>query len=553
MVTLILGLSSCEKDDSFETTSQIEQNTDRISIKTLTYDELKNSSFTKNHISNFTALNNMQGRGSDVGNFEIDTTYAKYIEKPGSIYHSYTYQVLNTVEEGLQNLVFSSRPDGNYDLYLVKYDISETEKSRIARGEKLTLNEDKTIYYLLDEGLEYNPNDTSSRCIRVTMTFTECTGPGEHPGGYEEDGTPCEAHNVNSETITSCSGASGTGGSGGPGDGGNNTGSPSNNYGAGGSSSNNNNNDIETTPTISIERQRRLHFLEELSPEERTCFQNNLNSEQTGAIYNFLESLDDPYDIMGLSFAPEKIAFAKEAIKAKCENSDAEVDFEDRIINELVGKEKCLDEHLKESGNNFVQDLLANFEGDDSEFGINIKSKDQVFYTDENGNTIEVNGKTRYTSTSNIIKIEISTSKVQNNRALQVVRTLLHEYIHADIFRKLNTQPPSNDDLIFRNTYNSFEDNNFEPTPAHETMASLYVNSMKEALKSYHMTVMTGDYNYLSNNGQLDLDNFYEALAWQGLKNHNVEAWQNMPQNQKDEIDQAYQQYIFATTHNCPN
>ncbi|MGO2359014.1 hypothetical protein, partial [Mesonia sp.] len=245
--------------------------------------------------------------------------------------------------------------------------------------------------------------------------------------------------------------------------------------------------------------------------------------------------------------------FGKETIKAKCENSDAEVEFEDRIINELVGKEKCLDEHLKESGNNFVQDLLANFEGDDSEFGIDIKSKDQVFYTDENGNTIEVNGKTRYTSTSNIIKIEISTSKAQNNRALQVVGTLLHEYIHADIFRKLNTQPPSNDDLIFRNTYNSFEDNNFEPTPAHETMASLYVNSMKEALKSYHMTVMTGDYNYLSNNGQLDLDNFYEALAWQGLKNHNVEAWQNMPQNQKDEIDQAYQQYIFATTHNCPN
>lgn len=41
--------------------------------------------------------------------------------------------------------------------------------------------------------------------------------------------------------------------------------------------------------------------------------------------------------------------------------------------------------------------------------------------------------------------------------------------------------------------------------------------------------------------------------AWQGLKNHGVEAWVNMPQNQKDSINQAYQQYIFTTTENCPN
>ncbi|MDQ7918447.1 hypothetical protein RBU60_12785 [Mesonia sp. MT50] len=250
---------------------------------------------------------------------------------------------------------------------------------------------------------------------------------------------------------------------------------------------------------------------------------------------------------------PEQEAFGKEAIKAKCENSDAEVEFEDRIINELVGKEKCLDEHLKESGNNFVQDLLANFEGDDSEFGINIKSKDQVFYTDENGNTLEVSGKTKFTPTNNIIEIEISTSKANNRWALQVVRTLLHEYIHADIFRKLYSENEIIELTNFKNTYNGFEDNNFEPSQDHETMAALYINSLKEALKSYHMTVMTGDYNYLSNNGQLDLNSFYNAIAWQGLKNQDVQAWLNLSQNQKDEIDQAYQQYIFATTHNCPN
>lgn len=66
-------------------------------------------------------------------------------------------------------------------------------------------------------------------------------------------------------------------------------------------------------------------------------------------------------------------------------------------------------------------------------------------------------------------------------------------------------------------------------------------------------TRASGDYNYLFNNGQHDLDAFYKAIAWQGLKNQNVQAWIDLPQNQKDEIDQAYQQYIFATTHNCLN
>ena len=84
-------------------------------------------------------------------------------------------------------------------------------------------------------------------------------------------------------------------------------------------------------------------------------------------------------------------------------------------------------------------------------------------------------------------------------------------------------------------------------------MAELYVNSMKEALKSFHMNVMSGDYNYLSSLTPNNLDAFYEALAWQGLKNHGVQAWINMPQNQKDSINQAYQQYIFTTTNNCPN
>jgi hypothetical protein len=84
-------------------------------------------------------------------------------------------------------------------------------------------------------------------------------------------------------------------------------------------------------------------------------------------------------------------------------------------------------------------------------------------------------------------------------------------------------------------------------------MAELYLNSMKEALKNFHRQAMVGDYNFLSNNGQNNLDDFYEAIAWQGLMNQNVDAWINLSQDRKEEIDDAYQQYIFAATYNCPN
>ncbi len=122
------------------------------------------------------------------------------------------------------------------------------------------------------------------------------------------------------------------------------------------------------------------------------------------------------------------------------------------------------------------------------------------------------------------------------------------------MFRKLNTETPlTQQDLDFYTTYNSFEDTNFQPTAQHETMAELYVDEMTETLKNYHQTVMTGDYDYLSDNGQVSLDDFYEALAWRGLKNHNVQAWIDLPQERRDELGQAYQQYIFSTTANCLN
>ena len=225
---------------------------------------------------------------------------------------------------------------------------------------------------------------------------------------------------------------------------------------------------------------------------------------------------------------------------------------EDQIFNdELTGKEKCLNNHLDKKGNSFVKNILENFEGE-SEFDIKIVSKDKVF--PNNVSTGDgVNGITKYSIGSSLINIEISTSKLSNMPALAAARTLIHEYIHADMYRKLHTKYPTQGDLDFKKTYQEFKNGNFQASPQHESMAELYVNSIKNALQDFHKNVLADDYNYLTDNGTNPLpDSFYESLAWQGLKNHNVQAYIDLPDSKKTELTNALNAHYHSTTKNCP-
>lgn len=234
-------------------------------------------------------------------------------------------------------------------------------------------------------------------------------------------------------------------------------------------------------------------------------------------------------------------------------SNGGQVDFEEQIINTLTGKARCLHDKLNLLNNSKISNILANFEGD-SQFGITITSLPQVYVEDsETGEQYEVNGRTGYTSGSSTIQIQINTNLAASRPALSVVSTIIHEYIHADIFRIVYNGSTLPEDMEFRNVYNSFEDSGFEPTPGHETMALLYIDVLKNALADFHQNVLVGDYNYLTNNGSIALDDFYEALAWQGLKNHDVQAYLDLSQSRKDEIQNALTQYYHSTTSFCPN
>jgi hypothetical protein len=223
--------------------------------------------------------------------------------------------------------------------------------------------------------------------------------------------------------------------------------------------------------------------------------------------------------------------------------------IDEEIINELTGKEKCLNALLDKNGDSFVKNLLANFEGK-SEFNIQIVSKDKVTVLDINGNIKELNGSTTHTPGSTLITIEISTSRTNEHASLEGARTILHEYIHADIFRKLNTASTviGYTAIDFKKTYDEYENH-------HGNIAALYLNSMKEALKEFHKNVLTDDYNnYTNYYGEAPTDAFYEALAWGGLRDNNVKSWADLPAEKKAAIEVLANRVPYLSkTVPCPN
>ena len=197
---------------------------------------------------------------------------------------------------------------------------------------------------------------------------------------------------------------------------------------------------------------------------------------------------------------------------------------------ELTGKEKCLHDLLDKNGNSYIKDLMSKFKGE-SEFDIKIVSKDKVTVIDDNGDIKEVNGTTS-PIINDVITINISTSKANSRSGLDVARTILHEYIHADIRRKMKTISPSDSDKEFRDVFEQYGNEH------HEVMGDLYVNSMRDAMKHFHKNVLTDDYNkYTTYYEEKPSDAFYEALAWRGLKEHDVKAWTDLSSTKKQELE----------------
>ena len=219
---------------------------------------------------------------------------------------------------------------------------------------------------------------------------------------------------------------------------------------------------------------------------------------------------------------------------------DGEVDFEDQIINKLTGRAKCVYEKLK--SNSLIKKTLQEFDGTDTLINLLIEEKD-----------IEEEGVSGETSYDIPIKITLDTPDMNNTPSLWGAYTIIHEAIHADIYRKVfitggllytppNTYTLNGTRADFPTLFDYYD--NYPNNAHHNYMADYYRTAMEKGLKEYATLI-----------GKTYPNQLYKDLAWAGL--HNTKAWDNMyadpvyTQNEQRRILNSINNFKNSGTNEC--
>lgn len=191
---------------------------------------------------------------------------------------------------------------------------------------------------------------------------------------------------------------------------------------------------------------------------------------------------------------------------------------------------------------NGFKDLASKFKGLGTEFDVLLKIGPTLKPTS--------NGQTWYKGPNQPIEITFNQDRI-NRSALEVARTIVHEMIHAEMFRALNTQGLADSDLSFKETFEEYTRQFFGNEDIHHSyMADYWVDKMADMLELIHPQL-----GYLGLNDFLIPwaypqgipKEFYKALAWEGLMDEDVRAWNNKSVEQKDQIEFHLEKAKYGT------
>ncbi|CAM1363952.1 hypothetical protein [Tenacibaculum xiamenense] len=218
------------------------------------------------------------------------------------------------------------------------------------------------------------------------------------------------------------------------------------------------------------------------------------------------------------------------------------VEEDDQIINELTGKAKCVYDKLK--NNSLINKTLDEFEGEEAQVNLKILQED----IEEDG----VSGETDYGDT---ITITLDTSDMNNTLSLWGAHTILHEAIHAKIYRMIRTRSqlvlnqytntyhlPDGSRADFPTLFDYYND--YPDNPQHNYMADYYREAMENGLKEYAQLI-----------GETYPEQLYKDIAWSGL--HNTNVWNNMfadpvyTQNEQRRILNSIRNFKNSGTNEC--
>ena len=127
---------------------------------------------------------------------------------------------------------------------------------------------------------------------------------------------------------------------------------------------------------------------------------------------------------------------------------------------------------------NGFKDLASKFKGLGTEFDVLLKIGPTLKPTS--------NGQTSYKGPNQPIEITFNQDRI-NRSALEVARTIVHEMIHAEMFRALNTQGLADSDLSFKETFEEYTRQFFGDEDIHHSyMADYWVDKMADMLELIH-------------------------------------------------------------------
>jgi len=565
---LLIGISlllwNCQKDSLFSTdkTPVIENQTSKLIIKPVFKETIEKNSKLKAKLE---SLNNKlkANKSAKTSNkkvqageydFIIDTDHATYIEDGN--YNSYTFPIVQDKNQNIKNILFSLNDDNEYDSYIVNYDYTYKDLETLDATELSNRTEMKRIN--IDFNLLAAKLKSDWVCVysyEYVQTGTKFVDIGdsqliEDVYSWVLIASSCQVVTYDDGSNNNPSGSS------------TNTTTVGNTTPGGGSSGG-----MITSPTITpydevdLEKFNTLKSKLKLNIKEYNWIIGIDNYEPSIATYDYLDKNN---------WSIEAENFAIEAIRAFMNGES--VDFVNKIILKSTflnnPRLKCVYTKFK-AGTNTISHYLENFLGEKPVSHLNFIADDNfsIKYSDyatagaitsppvggyNNSSTLDYNIDIIFNTDTRLPSSE------QNMPTIILATELIHEMVHAEMYRKLlasahlpnvnwknysGTEWHNFVDSLANNYeglftyYNRYYWNNPNPTsPQHNMMASHYREMIVSALKDFDKNQHT--------------DAFYNALAWIGLKN--TVAW-NDSTTDRASINAIISNAIKNETHDCTN
>jgi hypothetical protein len=209
----------------------------------------------------------------------------------------------------------------------------------------------------------------------------------------------------------------------------------------------------------------------------------------------------------------------------------------DEILDELTGKAKCVYNKLNSSSTGF-KNSIKKFDG---EFPVS-----HLKFKESSNLPSNVNAETSPPSNF-LITITLNSNNL-NRPNLSIARTMIHEVIHAEMFRKILSIIDNGGDLngLTKSQWTSKLSNGDYPGifdyysrygvngMQHQQMASHYISTISNYLKDFQPGLS---------------QDVYDSMAWTGLKS--TTAWNSLSASEKTRINNTINNFNNKGSENC--